>query len=448
MKNTLLWALTSVSVLASPPAFAQDRETDPSKVDGTGAVPAVPETPVAPVPTAVPPPPSETLPPLETKPGKAGKAGKKNKAGKDGKDGKDWKEGQDGPEVKEGKDSVEFKGRVFALAQHADERIDYGQGPLESRVFSLGIPSARFGIKVRIHDGVTLVIEADFAGKASIKDGFLQAKGEHWVVRAGRFKMPTSAFTLESPWVLPRAQRGGLDDLLSDHMLLFGRREGVMGRVEGGGYWDPALTVGAFQSVGWGQLDGENIAMGSPKDLTSVARLSIKPGGTEVALVGQRRVTLQAESKSFGSGGVDVTSELEGELYAMRLWAEGYAGKSWYRQDEAFANAGVAAVNDAVTFFEARILAAFRRGGIEKGDRYAELFFSGGLLDPDTTVTQDHFLEVSGGLNVGHWQKTRLTLEIEHGRTAKNFPVSYFRTFGLPVLLRRTAALLQVGAAF
>jgi hypothetical protein len=402
MQNSFLSTLAALSFLAlgTPVAEAGDAESDTSSIDG-----------------------SDTAP--------------EKKSGKE----KDKKE-------KDRKQVIEFKGRVFVLTQRVSERIEAGQGPVETRVFGLEVPSARAGVKVRIRDGIQLVLEADFSGKPSIKDGFVQAKGKHWLVRAGRFKMPISSFTLESPWTLPRVHRGFLEDLMSDHLLLFGRREGLMGRVDAGGSWDPAITLGVFQSLLWGEAKGDRMAMESPRDLTSVVRISVTPGDTEVAVVAQRRVTLIGESRSFGTAGLDASSEVGFDGYALRLWGEGFVGRSWYRQDDGFKDPGIVSTSEGVTFLEGRGMAAFRRGGAERGEGYAEVFFSGGVLDPDVSVTQDHYLEGSAGLNVGHWQKTRLTLEIEHGRTARNFPVSYFRDFGLPTLLRHTAAMLQVGAAF
>ena len=368
------------------------------------------------------------------------------------KDGDDQggKDKGDKPE-KAGKDRIEVKGRVFVLAEHRDDKLAFTAGEFGSKVFSLSLPTARAGLKARVLDNVTLVIEADFGGKVTIKDGYIQAKGKRWMVRAGRFKMPMSAFVLESPWTLPRAQRGILDDLLQDHLLIFGRREGVMGRLEGGGWWDPALSVGAFQSLLYGANAGDAMAMASPKDMTGVVRVSITPAGTEVALVAQRRVTLLgAATRAFASAGADATSEITFAHHALRLWGEAMLGQSWYQT--------IGALNDvdpvkqgeapAVNYAELRAMAAFRRGGLEKGDGYGELFFSGGVLDPDLDVTQDHFLEISAGLNVGQWQRTRLTLEIEHARAARNFPRSIFLAAGKPAVIRHTAALLQVGAAF
>jgi hypothetical protein len=336
--------------------------------------------------------------------------------------------------------AIEVKGRVFALAKYTDERLDNGATDIEQQTLVLSVPSARAGFKATVRKGISLTIEADFAGsRASIRDGYIQAKSKSFVLRAGRFKMPISAFTLESPWRLPRAERGELDDVLSERLLLSGRREGLMGRWEGGGFWDVAVTAGVFQA--------EDVS--APKALTEVVRVSIEPSDTEIALVGLRRSALVAgEARSFHSGGFDLTSRAEVAGLGLRTWAEGQAGQSWYHQPAPNEDALALTRGPAATFLQLRGMAALRVGGVEHDERYAELFFSGGYLDPDLGVIQDYFLEVSAGVNLGHWETTRLTFEVVHARSGINFPDAIFREAVLPTVEQRTAALLQLGAAF
>lgn len=337
------------------------------------------------------------------------------------------------------KAELEAKGRVFVLAQQWYRTSREGEATVDSEAFSLTVPSARAGIKAKVTERISLNIEADFSGgRASIRDGYIQAKAKRWLVRAGRFKMPLSAFTLESPWTLPRADRGLMDDILSDQMLLSGRREGLMGRIEGGGFWDPSLSVGVFQSL-------ETLTR--VRDLTSVVRAAIEPGKTEIALVGQRRANLLGQPRAFWAGGLDVTADETVAGLGLRAWGEGRIGESWYRQGPLLTGAEQA-VAPAKTFFEARAMAALRKGGALQGELYGEVFFSGGLLDPDTNVVQDHLLELSGGFNIGQWQNTRLTLEIVHVRASQNFPTAIFQEMALPIVARQTAAMLQAGAAF
>ncbi|HEY0711487.1 MAG TPA: porin [Polyangia bacterium] len=337
------------------------------------------------------------------------------------------------------KAQLEAKGRVFVLAHQLYRTARDIERNVDSEAFTLSVPSARAGIKAKVTERISLNLEADFSGgRPSIRDGYIQAKAKRWLVRAGRFKMPLSAFTLESPWTLPRADRGLMDDILSDHMLLSGRREGIRGRLEGGGFWDPSLSVGVFQSL-------ESLTR--VRDLTSVVRAAVEPGKTEIALVGQRRANLLGRPRAFWAGGLDVTSDERIGDIGLRTWVEGRLGESWFRQGPLL-TAQEQADAPAKTFFEARLMTAARKGGALEGELYGEIFFSGGLLDPDTNIVQDHLLELSGGINVGQWLNTRLTLEVVHTRAGVNFPTAIFQELLLPTLARQTAALLQAGAAF
>jgi hypothetical protein len=342
---------------------------------------------------------------------------------------------------------------VFARAEYNHDRVFSfeadPQNPLEVRRVErsvdglrLSVPSARAGLRVDVRDTVGLVIEADFgAPRPTLKDGYLQLKRKHWRVRAGQFKMPISSFVLESPWTLPLARRGLLDDVLSEHMLLFGRRQGAQGRIEGGGSWDPSLTLAVFQPVAWG-ADAEEplrqVALSRP-DL--VARAEVSPGGVVVAAVGQRRVTsFTSGTRAFWAAGLDATTDFEGERTGLRLWAEAFAGSSWFDGDPADAR--------TATFVTARALAAFRWGGLRKADGYLEVFASGGLLEPDTSVVADLLWEGVAGLNVGHWRQTRLTLQLELDTAGRNLPASLFTPFGMPPFSRHLAVVVQAGAAF
>jgi hypothetical protein len=336
----------------------------------------------------------------------------------------------------------ELKGRVFAAGVYDDDQLeDLGGTPATAEALSLSVPSARIGLRVDMLDLVSLVLEAEVAGNVRLRDGFVQARKKRWLVRAGQFKMPISSFHLESPWTLPVARRGWLHELLSDHMLLTGRREGFVGRLEGGGFFDPALTVGAFRSVQWGPDAGDPVEGLAIGDQTLVARLATTPGGVELAAVGQRRVTQQPTGlEGYWAGGADATGDLEFERTGLRFWAEALAGTSWYETDPTRAG-------DA-TFVEGRLLVAWRWGGVKRNQPYIEGFATAGVLEPDTAVVDDLFFEVMAGANVGHWRSTRLTLQFEYDKASRNFPRSMFFDFGQRFLADHKAVVLQAGAAF
>ena len=100
-----------------------------------------------------------------------------------------------------------------------------------TEALSLSVPSARASAcGSSMLEWVSLVLEAEIAGNVRLRDGFVQAKqaSTGWCA-PGSSRCPSPSFHLESPWTLPLARRGWLHELLSDHMLLSGRREGVHG---------------------------------------------------------------------------------------------------------------------------------------------------------------------------------------------------------------------------
>ncbi len=337
---------------------------------------------------------------------------------------------------------IELRGRVMTTALYEHQRVPGGVEPQVDRdTLNLEVSSARFGLKVDVLDWVSLVLEGEFAGRVRLRDGFVQAKRKHWALRGGQFKMPISVFTLESPWSLPLARRGWLNELLSDHLLLSGRREGFQAQALGGGSLDPALTLGAFRSVQWGSNAGDPIPNPGLDDQTLVARLSVTPKGIEVAAVGERRVTVVQSPRAYYAAGLESTGDIEFERTGVRFWAEGQGGTSWLGFDPN----STATVN----FITARVLAAFRFGGLSRGQPFIETFATFGLLEPDTDSIDDLYWEAMAGVNMGHWRYTRLTLQFELGRADRNFPsVQYFSAFGREPLYRHRAVLLMVGAAF
>jgi hypothetical protein len=399
----------------------------------------------------VPPPPAPPVPPTEPAAADATAVppdgGEKDKGKKKKKKSAAEASDSDGSPAalaaaQAGEARIELRGRVFAASIYEDQRLErnLGTGRSDSERLTLTVASARFGVNVDINDLVSLQIEAELSGsRARIRDGYLQAKRKRWLVRGGNFKMPISVFTLESPWKLPLARRGILDDLLSEHLLLSGRREGVMAQVSGGGSWDPALTIGASRSLQWAPDAGDPLEELGPKDQTLTARLSVTPSGVEVAAVGQRRVTFVDRLRPYYAAGLESTGDFEFERTALRFWLEGMGGTSFLAYDTA---------DTKVTFLTGRAMAAFRWGGLEQGTLYVEPFATVGMLDPDTTTTADRYLEVMAGVNVGQWRRTRLTLQFEMGQAPRNFPRNYFIGFFLPFVVNHRAAILQAGAAF
>lgn len=393
-------------------------------VSAASAQPATPE-PVS--------PPGETAAPVEPDPDK-----KRNKA-KDGDAGE-----ASGAVVETTGARVELRGRVMAISRYEYQQVPgAGGAPDYQNRLNLELDSARFGLKVEVLDWLSAQLEAELAGtRARIRDGFVQAKRKRWALRAGQFKIPFSVFTLESPWNLPLARRGWLHELLTDHLLLSGRRQGFQAQIIGGGSLDPTLTVAAFRPVAWGTTAGDPLINPAPEQQTVMGRLSVTPAGIELAAVGQRRVTFTDRRRGFWAAGLESTGDLEFEQTGLRFWAEAHAGSSWLAYDPANIAANL-------RFLSGRALGAFRFGGLARGDLFLEPFASFGLLEPDADSIEDLYLEAMAGVNMGYWRRARLTLQFELGHAQRNFPtVQYFAAFEREILYRHRAVLLMVGAAF
>ena len=90
-----------------------------------------------------------------------------------------------------------------------------------------------------------------------------------------------------------------------------------------------------------------------------------------------------------------------------------------------------------------RSIAAYRFGGLEKGDVFVEPYGSIGVLDPDVDVVSDMAWEAAVGVNVGFWERGKLSLQGTTLGFQRNFPTMY----ELEDFHRRRMLALQVGVA-
>ena len=119
-------------------------------------------------------------------------------------------------------------------------------------------------------------------------------------------------------------------------------------------------------------------------------------------------------------------------------WAEGIVGESWYEHE-------LKPADDAdATFVCARLITAYRFGGLLRGEAYIEPYGMVSALDPDAGISSDIAFEEVLGVNVGFWDIVRLGLQGEVVRVGRNFP----RAVSLGRLMDRTALVLQAGVQF
>ncbi len=381
----------------------------------------------------------------------------------------------EGIAVDAGPVALEFRGRVFAGGNYVD-RVNRGNATLtgvgpegSEESFTLGVQSARAGVKAHVHDWVTLALEIDFAPKADLKDAFIQGKRKHWLAKVGQFKMPISAFNLESPWSFPLARRGALHGLLADSLQIMGRRPGMLGQIRGGGDWDLALSLGIFSGLEFAaDMRNQGVVDRSPVDeKTFVARLSATPRTHELALVGLihgakarpsvvgpmgiREVQISPttgfaaapEFTSLWTVGAEGTFDWQFATTGLRLWSEAFVGTQ--------------ALDDLVDgqhaqYVAARALGAYRFGGMAKGQTYAETFVAAGGLDPDLRVVGDLAWETTAGFTIGHWRETRVTFQAEYGGIGSTLSREFFVSGkGVPSIAipkKYLVLVLEVGAAF
>lgn len=334
-----------------------------------------------------------------------------------------------------GKDegSVRLGGRVFFRAAAFDESAD-GGGTEES------VASARVQARYRHGKWLRAVVEAELAGKPELKDAFVLLRRRGAAVRAGQFKPPVSAIELESAWTLPGVGRGLMNDILVDRLQIAGRRPGLQLEWNGAAPLRPGVHVGVFQPS---DPDGDLIDDAGAPDRNAAARLAVRPGPVAIgafAEVRSSRPLMLGSPERFWAAGLDATVEVAFTRHAVRAWADALAGSSWFR--------GTGATGEA-TFVAGRAIGAWRAGGLDDGQPYAELFAAVSLMDPDLDTENDLAYEATVGVNLGAWDRARLTVQAEARRFATNTPTfQRVNVTGDEPLGDRTALVVQVGAAF
>jgi hypothetical protein len=288
-----------------------------------------------------------------------------------------------------------------------------------------------------------------------MRDGYIQARGRHLAAKVGQFKMPVSAYAMESLWDLPVVRRGFLHELLSDWLDVGGRHPGVLFGVRGRGGIKPSLSVGAFQGRVLEEETASNDRNTDPLSLAGVGWDSYTDGQSYVARAGieladmldlgayyQHRVGSPGvgEIEHYPTIGVDAVLDRSFDGMGLRAWVDATLGPSWYEHPEK------ATDDEDATFIAGRACAGFRFGGMQPDEPYVEPFGLLAVLEPDTDVVSDFMLEAALGVNVGLWDRARIGLQGEIVNTQRNFPngnTGYFAAAG-----DRMAALLQGAVAF
>lgn len=320
---------------------------------------------------------------------------------------------------------AEIKGRLVARSELRSQRatiVNTSGIPENGQIKSLdfSIATARLALHYESPaPWLTGVVEFELAGKPDLKDGYIQARFEHFLLRAGQFKAPVAPQESVSPSVLPTVHRGFTSQLLTDWLDVGGRRPGLMASYLGGGDWQPSLSLGAFQAstvsqIAAGDRDLDRIEYKTLDAQSFVARAQVEHGPVSLGAWYEHRLGSPGVNlaKRYSTAGADLTWDGGG----VRAWLSGVVGKSWYRHS-ALRKPGTEA-----TFATGRLLAAYRVLGAQRDDFYLEPFGFCGVFDPDLELSRDLAVEAALGVNVGMWRRARFTLQAESVFAGTYFP--------------------------
>jgi hypothetical protein len=406
-------------------------------------VPPAVVAPVEPAPAAV-------EPVAEEAPPGAGEAKKKDKRKK--AEPSENEASVDAKPEKAEKEPLRLKGRIMVraeLASREEELFDANAVRRRRDVESLELflPSARAGFEYKTPiKGVRAVLTAEFTGRVKLKDAYLQARGDFLGVRVGQFKPPGSPIETDSRLDLPTVDRGFVHDLLTERLEVGERRPGVSVFAFSRDGIQPRLTLAVFQGSYLADEATRETELYGPETMggqTLVARVEAMPlPGLEVGVYGTNRVgtnelpTPDEAPDRFAAGGADVRLEALFGPGGLRAWLDGTLGESWFRQADK--------VDQGRPLFVAvRSIVAYRFGGIERGDLYVEPYGAIGVLDPDADVTADMAWEGAVGVNVGFWDRGKISLQGTNQGFQHNFPATY----EVDSQRNRNALSLQVGVS-
>lgn len=363
---------------------------------------------------------------------------------------------KDKPEKEKSKKGSRFdpKGRVIARAELARRKadvfsIDSGVRRKDVDSLDLALPSVRAGFRYTSPiEGLSATLSLELKGRVQLKDGYADYRGEVFRARAGQFKLPTSPIDADGRLSLPTADRGFINEILTDRLEIGGRRPGVMVSAntvqENPDDVAVRFILGAFQGSYLEDPSTRDTDLLEEQSLgaqTALARAELRFGAFEFGgyatyRVGTEVVPLLGEAPShFWAGALDAKLDAPLAGGGLRLWVDVTLGESWYSESKQKGDP---------TFIAGRAIVAYRFGGLDKGEFYVEPYGMVGALDPDLRVSSDLASEAALGVNVGFWKRGRLTLQGDAQRTRRNFPDSY----ALEFYRNRRSLLTQVAVEF
>jgi hypothetical protein len=335
------------------------------------------------------------------------------------------------------KKGVQIGGRVVAREQLASENGD----PWTSK---LGLEDARLEVTYAHGKRVEFEIEIGATADAfSLKNAFADVRlTKDFRLRAGRFRMPFSAHALTSSWKLPTVDRGLLNDVLDDGMGVTGRRNGAQVRWEADGDHKPSVALAMFQGMtGGGSNKGLLVDDQGAVDVVLRGEVDALPDRLQLGVSGSSRVALKnaIDGRSrYWAAGLDAQLEAPVAGGTARAWADAVVGTT---------HLDATPMTTKVPMFTAgRLVAAWRCGGAEDGERFVEPYLTGAVTDVNLDNADDLMLEVGAGANVGRWDEWRAQLQVDYRAIGELVPAAIDGGISAPD--DRLAITLQLGAAF
>lgn len=304
------------------------------------------------------------------------------------------------------KNRLEMGGRVFVRTTVSNLDVEAGSGDPWYQEY--GVSSARIVADYRRGRRLKVMVEAELGDeKPQLKDGYVRVRpARELTVKAGRFKVPMSAISLESAWRLPAVERGILNDLepSSAIELPFGGRGDGMTvayaprRTAG----DPEVTVGAFApDMPENPIDvSEHVAI-DPYARFEAAPVADLTVGASTALITHQRVNNDRESIGHAPlAGLDLTFRRG----LVEAWLEGFFGGST-----------VYAVDGRVRgqMWAARTLVGLRARRVAPWLRRVGPYVKASIFDPNTDAADDRAYQLGAGINAQFTKYLRLQLEVE-----------------------------------
>jgi hypothetical protein len=220
-------------------------------------------------------------------------------------------------------------------------------------------------------------------------------------------------------------------------MRFAGRRPGVQVEWAADVPLEPKLRAGVFQGS---EVDGTLLRTVGMYETNLAARASIQRRRVEAGVSGTLIGTPPYAGARVGRYWlVSADAHLESPLgpFDARVWTDFAHGLSFHGL---YGERG----QDA-RFLAARALFALRLGGRESGAHYAELFGMAEGVNFDLTAEQRTLSGYVAGINVGIWDRVRLTLEMERREVGNYSPTL---SSGGNQLRERTVFLAQIGGSF